>query len=49
MRKFIIAAAVATSAIAAAAPAAAQYYPQPGYGQQPGYPPGGAGYDQGYG
>lgn len=31
MRKFLIAAAVATSAIAAAAPAAAQYYPQ-GYG-----------------
>lgn len=39
MRKFIIAATVATSALAAAAPAAAQYYP--GYPQQ-GY---GYGYD----
>ncbi|WP_205480944.1 hypothetical protein [Sphingomonas arenae] len=32
MRKFFIAAAVATSAIAAASPAAAQYYPGQGYG-----------------
>jgi opacity protein-like surface antigen len=41
MRKFLIAAAVATSALAAAAPAAAQYYPAPqpyGYGYpQPNY------------
>ena len=41
MRKFLIAAAVATSALAAAAPAAAQYYPAPApysYGyQQPNY------------
>ncbi len=32
MRKFVIAAALAASALTAAAPAAAQYYPQPGYG-----------------
>ncbi|WP_114228266.1 MULTISPECIES: hypothetical protein [Sphingomonas] len=51
MRKFIIAAAVATSALAAAAPAAAQYYQgqpygygQPGYGQQYGYNQGGQNY-----
>ena len=41
MRKFLIAAAVATSALTAAAPAAAQYYPAP---QQPNY-----GYQQPYG
>lgn len=54
MRKYLIAAAAAGSALVAAAPAAAQYYPapqpypygyqQPGYGyQQPGY-----GYQQPY-
>jgi hypothetical protein len=44
MRKFLVAAAVATTALAAAAPAAAQYYPapvnpyqQPYYGQGYGY------------
>ena len=31
MRKFLVAAAVATTALAAAAPAAAQYYPAPAY------------------
>lgn len=50
MRKFLIAAAVATSAIAAATPAAAQYYPAPqygyGYGQPQGY---GYGQPRGYG
>lgn len=40
MRKFLISAAVAVSALTIAAPAAAQYggyYPQPGYGQGYGY------------
>lgn len=41
MRKFLIAAAVSASAMVAAAPAAAQYYPQPqqpyGYGNDYGY------------
>ncbi|HYC95764.1 MAG TPA: hypothetical protein VEB39_08730 [Sphingomicrobium sp.] len=38
MRKFVIAAALAASALTAAAPAAAQYYPQPqGYGYGYGY------------
>lgn len=48
MRKFIISLAVATSALAVAAPAAAQYYPQP---QPRGYPQQGYGYpqQQGYG
>ncbi len=45
MRKFLIAAAVATSALTAAAPAAAQYYPAPAR-QQPYY---GQGYGNGYG
>jgi hypothetical protein len=31
MRKFLISAAIAASAVAVASPAAAQYYPQPGY------------------
>ncbi len=46
MRKFLISAAVAASALTAvASPAAAQYYPQQGYGYaQPNY-----GYNQGYG
>ncbi len=45
MRKFLISAAVAASALTAvASPAAAQYYPQQGYGYaQPNY-----GYNQGY-
>ena len=42
MRKFVIAAALAASALTAAAPAAAQYYPQ----QPQGY---GYGYNNGYG
>ena len=48
MRKFLISLAVATSALAVATPASAQYYPQPqnyGYGQQQGY---GYGQPQGY-
>jgi opacity protein-like surface antigen len=52
MRKFLIAAAVATSALAAAAPAAAQYYPAPqpyGYGYpQPNYGYGRPNYGYGY-
>ena len=43
MRKFLISAAVAASALAVASPAAAQYYPQP---QRSGY---NQGYNQGYG
>lgn len=40
MRKFLVTAAIAASALTAAAPAAAQYYPQPqgyGYGYQGNY------------
>ncbi|WP_294120364.1 hypothetical protein [Sphingomonas sp.] len=48
MRKFIIAAALAASTLTAAAPAAAQYYPQPqGYGYNGGY--NGNGYNNNYG
>ena len=46
MRKFLIAAAVATSAIAAATPAAAQYYPAPQQGYGYGQPNYGYGYGQ---
>ena len=35
MRKFLISAALMASTVAVAAPAAAQWAPQPGYGQQP--------------
>lgn len=49
MRKFLISAAVAASAVAVASPAAAQYYPQPqGYGYQ-GYGYQGYGYNANYG
>ena len=44
MRKFLMSAAVAASALAVASPAAAQYAPPPGYGYNSGY-----GYNQGYG
>ena len=35
MRKFLVSAALMASTVAVAAPAAAQWAPQPGYGQQP--------------
>jgi len=50
MRKFVISLAAAGAALVVASPAAAQYYPQQQYGQQPyGYGAQGYGYNNGYG
>lgn len=52
MRKFVISLAAAGAALVVAGPAAAQYYPQQQYGQQPygyGAQPYGYGYNNGYG
>ena len=47
MKKFLLAAAATTGALLAAAPAVAQYYPAPGYGQHYGNGYGYNNYDQG--